>query len=155
MDFNIYNKEDCFNYSVISEKMIGTLYKVRKKIPLERIDYKHIGKGKEILNLILDGKLIESGKKDFNSISNNNLFIYDYGSTAINSLKKLNESEEIVKYLKDLDGILANVENSDIKDIEFVEDFFDTIGELLDKDIEESKYIIQGNQKDIFSNWNI
>lgn len=151
MDFNIYNKEKCFNYSVISEQMIGTLYKVRKQKPLKTIDYKHIKKGQEVLNLIIDGNLLEIGEKSLNLLTNQSFFIYDYGSTAIKSLKQLNQSEEIVSYLKSLNTILDNVEKSDIDDIQCVEDFFCIIGELLDKDIEESKYASASINQNIFS----
>lgn len=152
MDFSSYNKDECFTYSVVSEKMLGTLYKVRKKIPITKIDRKHIKKGQEILNLIVDGKLVESGKKDVNSLTGNNLFIYDYGSTAINSFINLSKSEEVLTYLRSLIRILNDVENSNADEIELVEDFFDTVGELLDKEIEESKYIIHNNHN-LTSNW--
>jgi hypothetical protein len=152
MDFNIYNKEECFNYSVISDQMISTLYKVRKKIALSQIDYKHIKKGKETLSLIIDGDLLESGQKDLSSLTTNNLFIYDYGSIAMKSIKQLNKDEEMVDYLKNLHLILDNIENTNnIEDIQNVESFFNIIGNLLDKDIVEYKYMSHLSSKNIFS----
>lgn len=151
MDFNINNKEKCFNYSVISEQMIGTLYKVRKQKPLKNVDYKHLKKGQEVLNLIIDGKLLEIGQKNLNLLSNQSFFIYDYGSIAIKSLKQLNQSEEIVTYLKELETVLENIEDSEEEEIKCVEDFFSIIGELLDKDIEELKYTSISMTQNIFT----
>lgn len=151
MDFNIYNKEECFNYSVVSDQIINTLYKVRKKLDLTKIDYKHIAKGKETLSLIIDGNLLESGQKDLNSLTSNNLFIYDYGSVAMKTLKELNKDEEIVDYLKELDKTLDNLTSASIEKIQSVENFFNTISNLLDKDIVESKYMSHLSTKNIFS----
>ncbi|MBP9876501.1 MAG: hypothetical protein KBE97_06390 [Leptotrichiaceae bacterium] len=151
MDFNIYNKEECFNYSVIADQIIGTLYKVRKKISLTNVDYKHIEKGKQTLSLIIDGNLLESGQKDLSSLSTNNLFIYDYGSTAMRTLKELNKNEEVIEYLKDLTKVLDDLLSASIEKIKSLESFFNTIGGLLDKDIVESKYMSHLSTKNIFS----
>ncbi len=151
MDFNIYNKEECFNYSVVSDQIISTLYKVRKKINLTKIDYKYIAKGKETLSLIIDGNLLESGQKDLSSLVTNNLFIYDYGSTAMKTLKELNKDNEIVDYLKELDKTLDNLEDANGEEIHRVESFFNIISSLLDKDIVESKYMSHLTTKNIFS----
>lgn len=151
MDFNIYNKDECFNYSVVSDQVINTLYKVRKKIDLTNIDYKHISKAKKTLSLIIDGNLLESGQKDLNSLVTNDLFIYDYGSIAMKTLKELNKDDEIVDYLKELDKTLDDLVNASIEKIQSVESFFNIISNLLDKDIVESKYMSHLSTKNIFS----
>ncbi|MFY4862820.1 hypothetical protein ACOTWK_08120 [Aliarcobacter butzleri] len=151
MDFNIYNKEECFNYSVVSDQIISTLYKVKKKMNLTKVDYKHIEKGKETLSLIIDGNLLESGQKDLNSLSTSNLFIYDYGSTAMKTIKELNKNEEILEHLKELSKILDDLLGASIEKIKSLENFFNIIGSLLDKDIAESKYMSHLSTKNIFS----
>ena len=84
-------------------------------------------------------------------MSTNNLFIYDYGSTAMRTLKELNKNEEVIEYLKDLTKVLDDLLSASIEKIKSLESFFNTIGGLLDKDIVESKYMSHLSTKNIFS----
>ena len=79
------------------------------------------------------------------------MFIYDYGSNAIECIKELKKDDEVVNYLKELSNIINNITTADVQDVELVENFFEVIGELLDNDIEDSKYMHPVNNQDIFS----
>lgn len=149
--YNFFNNEQGFNYSILSEHMISALYKIRKNKKLTKIDKEHLEQGKKILQDIIDGNSLHNNHNDIASLTNNSLFIYDYGFSAIDRIESLNADKKTIETLKVLLSIAEDIENKKGEEIEILETFFETIGKLIDDDIIRSKYRLKDDSIDLFS----
>lgn len=153
---NLYlENEKVFDYSFLSNQIVLTLQNIKKSSTVTIKNSKIIEKAKMLLENILSGSLINE-KKDLNYFScEENLFIYDYGSSAIERINTLSNNEEVVNFLKKLikrtEEIKLN-KFSNIEEIEELENFFQVINQLLEQDLEQSKYLDSRNKDNNISN---
>lgn len=141
---NLYlENEKVFDYSFLSNQIILTLHNIKKSSTVSIKNSRIIEKAKTLLENILSGSLINE-KKDLNYFScEQDLFIYNYGSSALERINTLNNNKEVVNFLNKLiqrteEIQLNKFSNSNIEELE---NFFQVINELLEQDLEQSKYL--------------
>lgn len=139
---NLYlENEKVFDYSFLSNQILLTLHNIKKTCTLNAKNSKIIGKARTLVENILSGSLINE-QNDWNSLScEQDLFIYDYGSSAVERINTISNNQEIVDFLKKLIKKIEEIEANKFEHIDELESFFQVINQLLEKDLEESKYL--------------
>lgn len=139
---NLYlENEKVFDYSFLSNQIVLTLQNIKKSSSVTIKNSRIIEKAKILLENILSGSLINE-KKDLNYFScEQDLFIYDYGSSALERINTLSNNEEVVNFLKKLIQRTEEIQLNKFSNIEELENFFKVINELLEQDLEQSKYL--------------
>lgn len=140
-NIDIFNSDKIFGYSLVSEQVLGMLYNIDEHKNISQVNSILMGKAKNLIETIANGALIQKGV-DLNSISStDNLFMYDYGSSAIHTINNASAEQDISDYLDDLSTSIADIENGKFEATQKLENFFETIARLLDKDLDNMKYM--------------
>lgn len=139
---NLYlENEKVFDYSFLSNQILLALHNIKKSSCLNIKNSKIIKKARVLVENILSGSLINE-KNEWNSFSyEQDLFIYDYGSSAVEQINNINDNQEIVDFLNQLIKKIEEVEANKFEHINELESFFQVIHQLLEKDLEEFKYL--------------
>jgi len=138
---DIFNGDKIFGYSLVSEQVLGMLYDIDEHKSISHVNSILIEKAKKLIETISNGALIQNGA-DLNSLSStDNLFMYDYGSSAIQLINDASADQDINGYLDNLSTTISDIENGKFEATKKLENFFETIACLLDKDLDNMKYM--------------
>lgn len=133
-----------FSYSMMSNQILGILYEVEKNRFIEPSYQMVIAKAKSMIETMKGGDFIQHHMDTINlsSLSSlDNLFMYDYGKSALQKLHEISQEDSVQPYLEKLQADFQEIENQNFENLQELRDFFKVIGDLLRTDLENSHYL--------------
>jgi hypothetical protein len=141
--FVMVNNEKVFSYSMMSNQVLGILYEVEKKHSIDSSYQVVITKAKKMIDTMKNGDLLQHMETiNLNALSSlDNLFMYDYGKTALQKLHVISQEESVQPYLEKLQADFQEIEDQNFENLQELQEFFKVIGDLLRTDLENNYYV--------------
>ena len=127
---------------MMSNQVLSMLHDVEKHNSEQYLNHTLLLKAKQLINTMLDGDLLQHMETiNLNSLSSSdNLFMYDYGKSALRELQEVAQDGEFKKYFETLKNYINEVEGNNFEHLINIKKFFKVISNQLNNDLENNRY---------------
>lgn len=140
--FNTFNTDKVFSYSLMSNQILSMLYDVEKNMSSSYLHPVLISKATTMIDTMKNGDLLQHMETvNLNSLSSiDNLFMYDYGKSALQTLHTVSQDESVQSLFEKLKSYIQEIENEDLSHVKELKNFFKVVSDLLSNDLENNYY---------------